>query len=381
VLRVACAFCFALVVGCLGVGAMLIRGSAMSSVAAPLVPPKPTAAVAPASVERGPEPMRQLPEWVQTRRVAVMFSGADGEAVRHDALPTWTFLQVTGVQGDRLRVNDLGDGKSRRAGPGWVEVDDVQPSDQGGDWLRNHRPSRIVDTGGSASGVAVPQWSWLLALERTRPGLVRVRAYAPDLRSVLAEGWLPVEDIGPTGPPDRGVYTASLRAPAGGFASHDAFISTVGSAARQLQAETGVPASVTVAQAILESDWGGSLLTRQANNFFGIKAMGRLGNDGAVWMRTMEYGDDGPYQVMAPFRAYKSLSDSLLDHADLFRRLSLYRRAMQATDDPNEFARRIAAAGYSTDPAYAQKLIGLMQRYELYRFDAPHAPTSPTNAA
>jgi flagellum-specific peptidoglycan hydrolase FlgJ len=72
---------------------------------------------------------------------------------------------------------------------------------------------------------------------------------------------------------------------------------------------------------------------------------------------------------MAPFRAYRALSDSLFDHADLFNRVSLNRPAMQVTADANEFARRVAAAGTSTDPGYAQKLIGLMQRYDLYLFD------------
>jgi flagellum-specific peptidoglycan hydrolase FlgJ len=46
-----------------------------------------------------------------------------------------------------------------------------------------------------------------------------------------------------------------------------------------------------------------------------------------------------------------------------------YREALLAKDDPKEFARRIAAAGYATDPGYAPKLIGLMDRYDLYRWD------------
>jgi flagellum-specific peptidoglycan hydrolase FlgJ len=132
--------------------------------------------------------------------------------------------------------------------------------------------------------------------------------------------------------------------------------------------------SVTVAQAILESSWGESQLSREANNYFGIKANGQIGNDGAVWLRTLEYVPGGSYNVFAAFRAYKTLADSVADHARLFTDVALYREALQAVNDPDEFARRIASAGYSTDPAYAQKLIDLMQRYGLYRFDLRTPP-------
>jgi len=128
---------------------------------------------------------------------------------------------------------------------------------------------------------------------------------------------------------------------------------------------------VTVAQAILESDWGDSLLTRNANNLFGVKAVGGLGNDGVVWMLTMEYDDDGTaFYVRDPFRAYKSLADSVRDHDLFFVRNDRYAAAFEAGVDAQEFARRVAAGGYATDPEYADKLIELMDRYDLYRFDA-----------
>jgi flagellar protein FlgJ len=84
----------------------------------------------------------------------------------------------------------------------------------------------------------------------------------------------------------------------------------------------------------------------------------------------MEYEANGAaYFTQAPFRAYKTVVDGVTDHSQLFLRVSLYRAALQATGDPDEFARRIADAGYSTDPAYSSKLIGLMLKYNLYRFD------------
>jgi flagellar protein FlgJ len=95
-----------------------------------------------------------------------------------------------------------------------------------------------------------------------------------------------------------------------------------------------------------------------------------VGNDGAVWMWTTEMDDEGnAYDVLAPFRAYKSLADSVADHDRLLARWPRYRAAFQFHDDPREFARQIMEGGYSTDPDYADKLIALMDRFDLYRFD------------
>jgi flagellar protein FlgJ len=132
-----------------------------------------------------------------------------------------------------------------------------------------------------------------------------------------------------------------------------------------------VPASVTVAQAILESDWGRSALAKDANNFFGMKAMGTLGSDGVVWMPTSEYDANGTlYQTTAAFRAYKSMADSVADHDLLLERTPRYAGAMAARSDPKQFASLIASEGYATDPNYASKLVALMDRYNLYQLDA-----------
>jgi flagellar protein FlgJ len=95
-------------------------------------------------------------------------------------------------------------------------------------------------------------------------------------------------------------------------------------------------------------------------------------------MRTLEYVQGGSYNVVAPFRAYKSLADSVADHARLFASFPAYRPALEVVGDADEFARRIARAGYATDPDYAQKLIELMRRYDLYRLDAAVAPSPLT---
>jgi flagellar protein FlgJ len=158
---------------------------------------------------------------------------------------------------------------------------------------------------------------------------------------------------------------------AGVVLSADEFLAATTQAARAASQHTGVPVSVTVAQAILESDWGRSELTTSANNYFGIKAFGALGSDGVVWMPTAEFDQQGGvYQTVSPFRAYRSLTDSVLDHDLMLGRSSRYAQTMQAANDPREFATRLAQAGYSTDPEYADKLIALMDRYDPYRLDA-----------
>jgi flagellum-specific peptidoglycan hydrolase FlgJ len=75
-------------------------------------------------------------------------------------------------------------------------------------------------------------------------------------------------------------------------------------------------------------------------------------------------------QTVSPFRAYKSLTDSITDHDRLLQTASRYAAAMQAASDPREFAARLYEAGYSTDPDYADKLVELMDRYNLYSLDA-----------
>ncbi len=342
-------------------GSALVARAAPASSAPPVVPALPRASFG------------KLPGWVQTKQDTPLWSGpTEPGVVQFNTLPAWTFLRVAGAQRDRLLVAYAGDDTTRQPGTGWVSAMAVQPSDPGGTWLRNYRATRLAPAPGSSgpASVGVPQWSpmRLLAQEGER---IQARVYAPDFSRVLAEGWLPSADVGPVGAPEQPVATdPPVRAPATPFRTRESFIAAVAEAASQSRATSGVPASVTIAQAILESDWGTSLLSRVANNYFGIKAMGEMGNDGAVWMKTLEYDAGGaPYYTVDPFRAYRSLADSIADHDQLFRRLPRYRPAMEAASDPAEFARRIAAGGYSSDPAYPDKLVALMDRYDLYRFD------------
>jgi flagellum-specific peptidoglycan hydrolase FlgJ len=126
---------------------------------------------------------------------------------------------------------------------------------------------------------------------------------------------------------------------------------------------------VTIAQAILESYWGTSRLAREANNYFGIKAKERPGTAGVMWIDAWEVLNGRNVIRREPFRAYASIADSFEDHARFFLQNGRYARAVAAMDEPRRFAQEIHRAGYATDPGYSTKLIGLMDQYNLYRYD------------
>src|SRR3954469_13657172 len=158
------------------------------------------------------------------------------------------------------------------------------------------------------------------------------------------------------------------------------FLKTAATGAQAGAREFGVPASVTLAQAVLESGWGKFHLG-PANNYFGIKAFARGGRvdvgpiaAGFVVRQTHEVVGGRDVVVSARFRSYRSLGDSMRDHGQFLRANSRYAPAFAFSRDPNGFARAIAKAGYATDPAYADKLIGIMRANDLYRFDGGSPP-------
>lgn len=128
--------------------------------------------------------------------------------------------------------------------------------------------------------------------------------------------------------------------------------------------KTGVLASLTIAQAILESNWGRSA---PGNMLFGIKAGSSWkGKTQLLW--THEFIGGVKKRVQATFRAYGSFYESLLDHGSLLTGNKRYKDVV-GCKDYKRACRAIQAAGYATDPMYADKLINLIERYGLTRFD------------
>lgn len=155
------------------------------------------------------------------------------------------------------------------------------------------------------------------------------------------------------------------------------FIQTIGEMARADMAKSGVLASLTIAQAILESGWGTSELAQNANALFGIKADGRWSGK-AYSKDTRECYDGVNYTtVTALFRAYDSWADSVADHSAFLNAGSRYAAVIGETDYKSA-CRAIKAAGYATAPDYSEKLISLIEEYELTAYDGAAAKEETT---
>lgn len=148
--------------------------------------------------------------------------------------------------------------------------------------------------------------------------------------------------------------------------------------AQRETAQYGVPTSVAIAQSILESGWGGSTLATQVNNYFGIKCKANspsVYQTGCFAISSLEYNPDGTsYPVVSEFRTYANPGDSFLDHGQFLSTRSWYAPAFAYKDNPDQFIREVAKGGYATDPGYPDQVIGIMQRYNLYQYDATHDP-------
>jgi LysM repeat protein len=123
----------------------------------------------------------------------------------------------------------------------------------------------------------------------------------------------------------------------------------------------GIPASITLAQGLLESDAGRSSLASRCNNHFGIKCH----ND---WRgKTMLVDDDRRNEC---FRCYNNAEDSFEDHSLFLVNGARYRSLFSlGSRDYKGWARGLKAAGYATNPNYADKLIEIVERYGLDRYD------------
>ena len=156
------------------------------------------------------------------------------------------------------------------------------------------------------------------------------------------------------------------------------FLQNVVLAAQQTQRVFRVPASITIAQAILESGWGQSALAVKANNFFGIKAAGM---QDYMEFPTTEFISGRSTHILAKFARYASPLESFRAHGVLLSTLPRYAPAMTLVDDPEMFARRIKECGYSTNPAYASTLMDLVHEFDLTQYDIPAPKDGPAKEA
>lgn len=152
---------------------------------------------------------------------------------------------------------------------------------------------------------------------------------------------------------------------AGGKSHHEVYIERFASVAVAEMYRSGVPASITLAQGLLESGSGRSELALKSNNHFGIKCHNN-------WQGGKVYHDDDAKGEC--FRKYDRPEDSYRDHSDFLRYRDRYKFLFDyKITDYKSWAYGLKKAGYATDPNYPRKLISLIETYSLHQYDVKPA--------
>lgn len=155
-------------------------------------------------------------------------------------------------------------------------------------------------------------------------------------------------------------YLGTARAPFMRYGPSD-YIELYKNDALKEMFEQGVPASITLGQAMVESDFGNSDLAIYANNHFGLKCHREWIGD------TYNYDDDKADEC---FRKYEHVLDSYLDHSIFIKNRPRYNFLFNlSVTDYRAWANGLKNAGYATHPEYAQKVIAIIEKYRLYELD------------
>lgn len=161
----------------------------------------------------------------------------------------------------------------------------------------------------------------------------------------------------------------TLCAPPDGLKPHvQSYIETYKWTAIDEMERSGIPASVTMAQAIIESNGGTSKLARESNNHFGIKCK-------SYWQGESYYcpDDDRDAQgnlIPSCFRQYSSVLESYSDHSDFLLQTAHYQVLFNyGKTDYRNWAKGLQMCGYATDRSYSDKLIRTIELYKLYELD------------
>lgn len=145
------------------------------------------------------------------------------------------------------------------------------------------------------------------------------------------------------------------------------FLEVIHAAVVQDMKQTGILASLTAAQALLESGRGNSSLARMYNNLFGMKKSTDWTGK-TVDLPTTEYRDGVPYTVIATWKVYNNWSESIADHSALFNKYDRYKN-LRGLTDYKLACRYVREDGYATSPTYTDSLIKVIEMYKLYDWD------------
>ena len=165
----------------------------------------------------------------------------------------------------------------------------------------------------------------------------------------------------------------------------DQFLKKIADDAQEIGQKEGIYASVMMAQAILESGSGNSLLSSEPNhNLFGIKGSY---NGSSVTFNTLEQDSSGQsYQIRAQFRKYPSYKESLKDYADLIKNgltgnPDFYKPTWKSETKDYKEATKYLEGSYATDRQYSQKLNAIIEAYDLTKYDEPKKEAATTEEA
>ena len=217
----------------------------------------------------------------------------------------------------------------------------------------------MFDNEGSKLGVDMLDSQLATRMAGLPGGLSDIIAKQLERQMGLTPGPIPrAERANPTPAPLQSATqpTPEVRVPQTAAAT---FVQHHTQAAKVAQQKTGIPAEFMISQAALETGWGRKEI-RHADgspsfNLFGIKAGGNWkGPTAEVW--TTEYVGGKPQRVKAQFRAYGSYEESFADYARLIKDSPRYAQVVARGQDTTAFAQGLQRAGYTTDPAYADKL-------------------------
>jgi flagellum-specific peptidoglycan hydrolase FlgJ len=252
--------------------------------------------------------------------------------------------------------------------PGSGQAGQQAGSHGGGHWHASHGTKPTQPTSpGPAVAADVPGAS-VYGPSMSEPSAMADGAVIPGLADAAKHGRSP-------GTPYRRHRPAPSTTPATAASTQQAFINAIAPGAMATQRRYGVPAAVTIAQAIDESGWGQSMLAINDHNLFGIKGTGPAGSD---VQPTEEYENGQWVTTNAPFRVYHNFAQSIEDHGELLATSGYYTQAMADRTNPDAFANALTGV-YATNPEYGSDLVNLMQQYNLYRYDAPAPKATPTS--
>ncbi|MBZ6526871.1 glycoside hydrolase family 73 protein [Aerococcaceae bacterium DSM 111021] len=151
------------------------------------------------------------------------------------------------------------------------------------------------------------------------------------------------------------------------------FIETIIPISQRLQRQYGVLASISMAQAALESNFGQSQLGADYNNLYGVKT--DASDPDGVDFPTLEFFDDEWIEITDRFKVYPSWEASMENHAILINEGTswdpTFYHAVLDGDNYEEQAYALQESGYATDPIYAEKLIEMIEAYQLHQYDQP----------